>query len=158
MQYAGKQHAEKQGAAPRQASSLALVVICVGYFMVIVGTTVVNVALPAIGRDLQGGVAGRQRVVDAHTLSFAGLLLTGALAERLGGRPVLGAGLAVFAAASAACGLAPTLGTLVAARLVQGAGASSQPGGNPAGALHRPGAGGVHLDVVGHALVYQPGL
>ncbi len=124
MQHAGKQHAGNQGTA-RQASSLALVVICLGYFMVIVDTTVVNVALPAIARDLQGGVAGLQWVVDAYTLSFAGLLLTGgALAERRGGRPVFGAGLAVFAAASAACGLAPSLGVLVAARLVQGAGAA----------------------------------
>jgi MFS transporter, DHA2 family, methylenomycin A resistance protein len=107
------------------SSRLALVVICLGYFMVIVDTTVVNVALPAIGRDLHGGVAGLQWVVDAYTLSFAGLLLTGgALAERLGGRRVFGAGLVVFAAASAACGLAPGLEFLVAARLVQGAGAA----------------------------------
>jgi MFS transporter, DHA2 family, methylenomycin A resistance protein len=107
------------------ASRLALVVICLGYFMVIVDTTVVNVALPAIGRDLHGGVAGLQWVVDAYTLSFAGLLLTGgALAERLGGRRVFGAGLVVFAAASAACGLAPGLGFLIAARLVQGVGAA----------------------------------
>jgi DHA2 family methylenomycin A resistance protein-like MFS transporter len=59
------------------------------------------------------------------TPSFAGLLLTGgALAERLGGRRVFGTGLAVFAAASVACGLAPALGILVTARLVQGAGAA----------------------------------
>jgi DHA2 family methylenomycin A resistance protein-like MFS transporter len=63
--------------------------------------------------------------VDAYTLSFAGLLLTGgALAERLGGRRVFAAGLVIFGAASAACGLAPTLGVLVAARLIQGAGAA----------------------------------
>jgi MFS transporter, DHA2 family, methylenomycin A resistance protein len=112
-----------RAAAP--TSSLALVVICLGYFMVIVDTTVVNVALPAIGRDLHGGVAGLQWVVDAYTLSFAGLLLTGgALAERLGGRRVFRGGLALFAAASAGCGLAPSLGILVAARLVQGAGAA----------------------------------
>jgi MFS transporter, DHA2 family, methylenomycin A resistance protein len=109
----------------RPASSLALVVICLGYFMVIVDTTVVNVALPAIGRDTHGGVSGLQWVVDAYTLAFAGLLLTGgALAERLGARRVFTAGLAVFAAASAACGLAPGLGLLIAARLVQGAGAA----------------------------------
>lgn len=104
---------------------MALVVICLGYFMVIVDATVVNVALPAIGRDLHGGVADLQWVVDAYTLSFAGLLLTGgALAERFGGRRVFGAGLALFAAASAACGLAPSLGVLIAARLVQGVGAA----------------------------------
>jgi DHA2 family methylenomycin A resistance protein-like MFS transporter len=116
---------EQQRTEVRPTSGLALVVICLGYFMVIVDTTVVNVALPAIGRDLHGGVAGLQWVVDAYTLSFAGLLLTGgALAERLGAGRVFTAGLAVFAAASAACGLAPGLGFLVAARLVQGAGAA----------------------------------
>jgi MFS family permease len=68
--------------APRTAP-LALVVICVGYFLVILDATVVNVALPAIGRELHGGVAGLQWVVDAYTLSFAGLLLAGGtLAER----------------------------------------------------------------------------
>jgi MFS transporter, DHA2 family, methylenomycin A resistance protein len=116
---------EQQRTEAGPTSGLALVVICLGYFLVIVDTTVVNVALPAIGRDLQGGVTGLQWVVDAYTLSFAGLLLTGgALAERLGGRRAFGAGLTVFAAASAACGLAPGLGILVAARLVQGAGAA----------------------------------
>jgi DHA2 family methylenomycin A resistance protein-like MFS transporter len=104
---------------------LALVVICTGYFLVILDAMVVNVALPSIGHDLHGGVAGMQWVVDAYTLSFAGLLLTGgALAERLGGRPVFTGGVAVFAAASAACGLAPTLPVLIAARFVQGAGAA----------------------------------
>jgi MFS transporter, DHA2 family, methylenomycin A resistance protein len=116
---------ELQRTEARPASALALVVICVGYFMVIIDATIVNVALPAIGRNLHGGVTGLQWVVDAYTLSFAGLLLTGgALAERLGARRVLLAGLMVFAAASAACGLAPGLGVLVTARLVQGAGAA----------------------------------
>jgi DHA2 family methylenomycin A resistance protein-like MFS transporter len=67
----------------RRVPSPALVVICAGYFLVILDATVVNVALPAIGRELHGGVAGRQWAVDAYTLSFAGLLLAGgALAER----------------------------------------------------------------------------
>src|SRR5215472_17383646 len=110
---------EQQRTGARPASGLALVVICLGYFMVIV-------ALPAIGRDLHGGVAGLQWTVDAYTLSFAGLLLTGgALAERLGGRPVFAGGTALFALASAACGLAPSMGVLIAARFVQGAGAAA---------------------------------
>jgi MFS transporter, DHA2 family, methylenomycin A resistance protein len=116
---------QKQRTVPGRAQSLALVVICIGYFLVIVDTTAVNVALPSIGRSLSGGVAGLQWVVDGYTLSFAGLLLTGgALAERLGARRVFVAGLVLFAAASAACGLAPGLAALVAARLVQGAGAA----------------------------------
>ena len=110
---------------PQQRSPLALVVICVGYFLVILDAMVVNVALPAIGHELHGGVAGLQWVVDAYTLSFAGLLLAGgALAERLGGRVVFLAGLVTFALASAACGLAPSLPVLIGARLVQGAGAA----------------------------------
>jgi MFS transporter, DHA2 family, methylenomycin A resistance protein len=105
------------------AATLAL--ICTGYFMVILDATVTNVALPSIGRGLHGGITGLQWVVDAYTLAFAALLLTGgALAERLGGRRVFTAGLAGFGAASAACGLAPSLGVLVAARAVQGAGAA----------------------------------
>jgi DHA2 family methylenomycin A resistance protein-like MFS transporter len=111
--------------APRTAR-LALAVICAGYFLVILDATIVNVALPAIGRELDGGVAGLQWVVDAYTLSFAGLLLAGgALAERLGGRGGFAAGLVLFALASAACGAAPSLPVLIAARLVQGAGAAA---------------------------------
>jgi DHA2 family methylenomycin A resistance protein-like MFS transporter len=84
------------------------------------------VALPSIGRGLHGGITGLQWVVDAYTLAFAALLLTGgALAERLGGRRVFTGGLVAFGAASAACGLAPSLGVLVAARAVQGAGAAA---------------------------------
>src|SRR5215472_10681495 len=102
-----------------------LALICTGYFMVILDATVTNVALPSIGHGLHGSVTGLQWVVDAYTLSFAGLLLTGgALAERLGGRRIFNLGLVVFGAASAACGLAPTLGVLVAARFIQGAGAA----------------------------------
>jgi MFS transporter, DHA2 family, methylenomycin A resistance protein len=115
---------DRQGRAERTAP-LALVVICLGYFLVILDTMVVNVALPSIGRELHGGITGLQWVVDAYTLSFAGLLLAGgALAERLGGRLVFVAGLAVFGLASAACGLAPSLPVLIGARLVQGAGAA----------------------------------
>jgi len=108
---------------PTRAATLAL--ICTGYFMVILDATVTNVALPAIGRGLHGSITGLQWVVDAYTLSFAALLLTGgAFAERLGGRRVFTIGLVIFGAASAAFGLAPSLGVLVAARLVQGAGAA----------------------------------
>jgi DHA2 family methylenomycin A resistance protein-like MFS transporter len=77
-----------------------LALICTGYFMVILDATVTNVALPSIGRGLHGSVTGLQWAVDAYTLSFAALLLTGgALAERLGGRRVFTAGLVIFGAA-----------------------------------------------------------
>jgi MFS transporter, DHA2 family, methylenomycin A resistance protein len=110
----------------QRTSPLALVVICIGYFLVILDTMVVNVALPSIGHELRGGVSGLQWVVDAYTLTFAGLLLAGGtLAERLGGRRVFVTGIALFGLASAACGLAPSLPVLVAARLIQGAGAAA---------------------------------
>jgi DHA2 family methylenomycin A resistance protein-like MFS transporter len=119
-------HAAHGTGAPARSPALALPVICAGYFLVILDAMVVTVALPSIGHDLHGGVAGLQWTVDAYTLSFAGLLLTGgALAERLGGRPVFAGGTALFALASAACGLAPSMGLLIAARFVQGAGAAA---------------------------------
>jgi DHA2 family methylenomycin A resistance protein-like MFS transporter len=97
----------------------------VGYFMVILDTTVVNVALPALGRDLHAGVSGLQWVVDGYTLILAGFLLSaGALGDRLGAKRVFQAGMALFAVASAACGLAPDVSVLIVARMVQGLGAA----------------------------------
>lgn len=85
----------------------------------------VNVALPTLGRDLRAGVDGLQWVVDGYTLMFGALLLSaGALADRIGARRAFGIGLGVFVLASMACGWAPTLAMLVAARLAQGAGAA----------------------------------
>jgi DHA2 family methylenomycin A resistance protein-like MFS transporter len=100
-------------------------VAVLGFFVVTLDAFVVNVALPGIGRDLGGGITGQQWVVDGYTLMFAALLLSaGALADRIGARQAFGTGLATFVAASAACGLAPSMGVLVAARLAQGAGAA----------------------------------
>jgi DHA2 family methylenomycin A resistance protein-like MFS transporter len=101
-------------------------VAVLGFFVVTLDALVVNVALPSIGRDLGGGITGLQWVVDGYTLMFAALVLSaGALSDRIGARQAYGLGLAVFVAASAACGLAPGLGVLVAARLAQGAGAAA---------------------------------
>jgi DHA2 family methylenomycin A resistance protein-like MFS transporter len=103
----------------------SLAVALLGFFVVTLDALVVNVALPAIGRDLGGGITGLQWVVDGYTLLFAALLLSaGALSDRIGARQAFGVGLALFVAASAACGLAPQMGTLVVARLAQGAGAA----------------------------------
>jgi DHA2 family methylenomycin A resistance protein-like MFS transporter len=97
----------------------------IGFFMVTLDALVVNVALPSIRHDLGGGMTGVQWVIDGYTLMFAALLLSaGALSDRIGARRAFGAGLALFVTASAASGLAPSLGVLVAARLVQGAGAA----------------------------------
>jgi DHA2 family methylenomycin A resistance protein-like MFS transporter len=79
-----------------------------GYFMVILDATIVNVALPDVGASLHGGLATLQWIVDGYTLAFAALLLTGgALADRLGARRVLVAGLSLFTVASGLCARAP---------------------------------------------------
>src|SRR5919205_1153937 len=99
----------------------ALAVAALGFFVVTLDALVVNVALPAIGHDLGGGITGLQWVVDGYTLMFAALLLSaGVLSDRIGARQAYGAGLGLFVIASAACGLAPQLGVLVAARPVVG--------------------------------------
>jgi MFS transporter, DHA2 family, methylenomycin A resistance protein len=109
----------------RSGPGPSLIVAVLGFFVVTLDALVVNVALPAMGHDLGGGMTGLQWVVDGYTLMFAALLLAaGALADRIGARQAYGAGLALFVAASAAGGLAPGLGVLVAARLAQGAGAA----------------------------------
>ena len=103
----------------------ALVAVCLGYFMVILDTTIVNVALPALRADFGSTVGGLQWVVDGYLLMLAALLLSGgALADRLGARRVFQIGLATFVVASLGCGLAPNLGVLVATRVVQGVGAA----------------------------------
>lgn len=85
--------------------------------------TVVNVALPQIAADLDAGLTGLQWVVNAYTLVFAALLLpAGALSDRTGRRRMFAAGVAVFTAASAGCGAAPGVGTLIACRALQGLG------------------------------------
>ncbi|MFI7663764.1 MFS transporter [Nocardia sp. NPDC049526] len=104
---------------------LPLGAICLGYFLVILDVTVVAVAIPAVGTDLRAGLNALQWVVDGYTLTFAGLLLfCGGLNDRLGGKSVFLTGLVVFTAASVVCGLAPSAGALIGARLVQGAGAA----------------------------------
>ena len=85
----------------------------------------VNVALPAIGRDLSASPAALQWVINAYTLCLAAFLLVGGAAgDRLGRRRVFIAGVALFGAASLACGLSREIAPLIAARAVQGAGAA----------------------------------
>src|SRR4029453_7780571 len=112
------------GRAARPGWALALT--SVGFFMVALDALVVITALPAIGRDLAGGMATLEWTVNAYTLTFAGGIITAAaLGDRLGRRRVYAAGLVLFTAASAACALAPSAGLLVAARAVQGLGAAT---------------------------------
>ncbi|WP_308114902.1 MFS transporter [Rhodococcus opacus] len=103
----------------------ALAAAVLGFFVITLDAVIVNVALPSIRGDLGGGVSGMQWVVDGYTLMFAALLLSaGALSDRIGARQAFAGGIAVFIAASVACGCAPSLEVLVAARFVQGAAAA----------------------------------
>jgi DHA2 family methylenomycin A resistance protein-like MFS transporter len=96
-----------------------------GFAVVQLDVSVVNVAIKPIGAALGGGITGLQWVVSAYTIAFAGLILTaGALGDRIGERRVYITGFVVFTLASVACGLAPALGFLIAARAVQGIGAA----------------------------------
>jgi EmrB/QacA subfamily drug resistance transporter len=101
----------------------SLVVAILGSSMAFVDGTVVNVALPVIQRGLGAGVDQAQWIVEAYSLLLASLVLPGgALGDRLGRRRVFVAGVALFALASAACGLAPTATWLIVGRAVQGVG------------------------------------
>jgi MFS transporter, DHA2 family, methylenomycin A resistance protein len=106
--------------------AVALVSMCLGFFVIQLDVTIVNVALPAIGRQVGGSLAGLQWVIDAYTLALAAIMLTaGSAADRIGARKVFAGGLTVFAIGSAGCAAAPALGVLIAARAVQGLGASA---------------------------------
>ena len=104
----------------------ALIAVLLGFFIVMLDATIVNVALADIGTDLDAPVASLQWVVDSYTLVFAAFLLTsGAACDRLGARDVYLLGLLLLGVLSVVCALAPTGGTLVAARAAQGAGAAA---------------------------------
>jgi EmrB/QacA subfamily drug resistance transporter len=104
---------------------LTIAVACLATAMLMLDISVVNTALSDIAAGLDTDLHGLQWVIDAYTLPLAATVLTaGALADRLGRRRLFVAGLAVFTVASAACGLSGTIGQLVAARAVQGLGAS----------------------------------
>ncbi|WP_369189270.1 MFS transporter [Streptomyces sp. R08] len=100
-----------------------LLTTVLGSSMAMVDSTVVNVALPRIGRDLDADLAALQWTVNAYMLTLAGLiLLGGSLGDRYGRRKIFVLGVVWFAAASLLCGLAPNVGVLVAARALQGIG------------------------------------
>jgi len=101
----------------------ALVVLCVGVLMIVLDATVVNVALPAIQADLGFSQSSLAWVVNAYLIAFGGLLLlAGRLGDLVSRRGVFLTGLAVFTAASLACGAAQSQAALIAARFVQGVG------------------------------------
>ena len=111
--------------AARDRSWVPLLAVALGYFMVILDATAVNLALPAVSRDLGGGTTGLQWVADGYTLAFAALLLSAGVAgDRFGPRRGFLAGLALFTVASAGCALAPSIGVLIIVRFAQGAAAA----------------------------------
>ncbi|HEX4791072.1 MAG TPA: MFS transporter [Actinospica sp.] len=122
----GRRRADGMQAARRTGSpGLTLFAALLGFVMIAIDASAVNVALPAVGEGLGGSTAGLQWIVDAYTLMFAALLLSaGAFSDRFGAGRIYGGGAAAFTVASAACGLAPSLGLLIGARLVQGSAAA----------------------------------
>jgi EmrB/QacA subfamily drug resistance transporter len=109
----------------RDRRYLVLAICCLSLFIVGMDSTIVNVALPAIGRDFRAPVSGLQWTIDAYLLVLASLLmLSGSVADRAGRRRVFQVGLAVFTLGSLACSLAPSLGWLIAFRAFQAIGGS----------------------------------
>jgi len=102
---------------------IALIVLCVGMLMIILDTTIVNVALPSIQDDLGFSQSSLAWVVNAYLIAFGGLLLlAGRLGDLVGRRRMFLAGLTVFTIASVLCGAAQTQEMLIGARFVQGVG------------------------------------
>jgi MFS transporter, DHA2 family, methylenomycin A resistance protein len=132
-------------AAARRAPSFALVVLATSMAFVVgqLDVTIVNVALPAMGRELGAGVAGLQWVVDAYTVAFAAFMLSaGAFGDRFGARRAFQWGMGLFGLASIACAAAPGILALDAARVLQGLGA----------AIMLPNS----LALLNHALAHEP--
>ncbi len=113
-----------RGRSARLAKPLTLAAMSLGYVVVQLDVTIVNVAINSIGADFGGSVADLQWIVNAYTITFAAFILTaGALGDRLGARVFI-TGFAIFVLASLACALAPALSVLILARLCQGIGAA----------------------------------
>jgi EmrB/QacA subfamily drug resistance transporter len=112
---------------PGRAAGAAIVAVCsASLFMIAIDTTVVNLALPLIGRGLHTPVSGLQWTIAAYTITTASLMLTaGSIGDRFGRRAVFQAGLAVYTLASLGCSLAPGAGWLIAFRALQGAGGAA---------------------------------
>jgi MFS family permease len=109
----------------RRRRVIVLLVCCMSLFIVGMDVTIVNVALPAIGRDFHASVSGLQWVVDAYVVVLASLLmLSGSSADRFGRRRTFQTGLLLFTLGSLLCSLAPSLQWLIVFRMVQAVGGS----------------------------------
>ncbi|GAA3577433.1 MFS transporter [Kribbella ginsengisoli] len=109
----------------RRRRLLVLAICCLSLFIVGLDSTVVNLALPSIRSELNASVSKLQWTIDAYTLVIASLLmLSGSTADRIGRRRTFQAGLVLFGLGSLACGFAPTVGLLIAFRMLQAIGGS----------------------------------
>lgn len=114
-------------AAPTEApgARTTLLLCSLGFFLITLDILIVNVSLTRIRNELGGGTSGQQWVIDGYTLAFASLLLfAGNLSDRIGAKRAFAAGIALFLLASLGCAAAPTLGVLIASRVLQGSGAA----------------------------------
>jgi DHA2 family methylenomycin A resistance protein-like MFS transporter len=106
-------------------AGIVITIASMGFFLITLDISIVNVALAQIRAELGGGTVGQQWIIDGYTLSFASLLLfAGNLSDRIGAKRAMALGIAVFAVTSAACAVAPSAALLIAARCAQGAGAA----------------------------------
>jgi EmrB/QacA subfamily drug resistance transporter len=109
----------------RRRRIAVLGICCLSLFMIGLDDTIVNIALPTISRGLHASVSGLQWIIDAYTMTLASFLIFGgATADRFGRRKIFLVGLAAFTAGSALCSAAPSLGWLIAFRVLQAAGGS----------------------------------
>jgi MFS family permease len=141
--------ASAHGAAQRHGGGpwLVLAILCLGFFMILLDTTIVNIALPAMAADLNATLDQLLWIVNAYTLTYACLLITGGkIGDLYGPKRLFMAGLVLFTAASAACGFAQDPAQLVAARALQGVG----------GALLTPQTFGIWGAVAGLATIVGP--
>src|SRR3954469_22517959 len=112
-------------AAPDPRRWLGLALVCTAFFMTVLDVSIVNVALPSIGRSLHFSETGLQWVVTAYAITYGGFLLLGGRAgDILGRKRMFLVGMVLFSIASLVCGLAGSTGVLIAARTVQGLGAA----------------------------------
>ena len=110
---------------PSRSPWLALVAVCLGFFLVLLDSTIVAVAIPTLARDLEVDESTAVWANSAYLFaSAAPLIVAGRLGDRFGARRIYLIGLVVFVVASLACGLAWSLPALIAARVVQGLGAA----------------------------------
>ena len=117
--------ADSAPTATRSRQRWTVAVASLGFFLITLDLLIVNLALAAMSRDLAAGPHALQWVIDGYTLPFAALLLfAGNLSDRVGAKTAFGWGVGLFAVASAACGVAPSVGLLITARAVQGASAA----------------------------------